>query len=186
MPTKLFTQHLDQDSSAALDLLAHSNIQTLMSRWCDVEAGSSILTVSSVSIPLLDGRFVVIKNDWADTPKDALDYYFLSARITSAPHDISFNPHPKPGEANFIGDHLSLNLGAAAQVKKIDVLALEEKSSEEAVHYDAGLLITREDGLKVAVVRAADSITGFLRIGHKGNDVKDLLSGLNVRLSFGA
>lgn len=186
MPTKLFMQQLDRDSSATLELLAHSSIQTLMSKWCDVEAGSAILTVSSISIPIQDGRFVVIKNDWADTPKDALDYYFLSARITSAPHEISFNPDPKSGEANYIGDHLSLNLGRAARVTKVEVLASAEVSSEETVQYDAGLLITREDGLKVAVVRAANSITGFLRIGHVENDVKELLSGLNVRLSFGA
>lgn len=178
-----FQQHLSQESLDALSVLLDSRIQSVISHDCDIDAGSSILTVASLSIPIGKSRFVIIENDWADTPKNCIDYYFLSARTAPNPLNIHYEPESGPGGSNYKADHLSLHLGAQAQVTKIDVLFATEIGSEESVCYDAGLVLTREDGLRLAIVRQ-ESISGFLHIAHTEPDIAALTASLEVRLSL--
>ncbi|HEU4951987.1 MAG TPA: hypothetical protein VFT46_08530 [Holophagaceae bacterium] len=179
-----YRQHLSEESLEALSVLSESKIQSVLSHSCDIEAGSSILTVVSLSIPIGKRKFLIIENDWADTPRDWINYYFLSARIATSPANIWYESEPGRGGANYKGDHLTLHLGAQNQVARIDVLSAVEMGSRESVHYDAGLLITREDGLKLAIVRQ-ESITGFLRIAYEARDITELTAGLIIRVSLG-
>ena len=178
-----YQQHLSQESLDALSALLDSKIQSVLSHDCDIDAGSSILTVVSLSIPIGKARFVIIENDWADTPKNYIDYYFLSARTAPDPLNIHYEPEPGPGGSNYKADHLSLHLGAQAQVTRVDVLSATEVGSEESAYYDAGLVITREDGLRLAIVRQ-ESISGFLHIAHAEPDIAALTTGLKVRMSL--
>ncbi|MBT2867787.1 hypothetical protein JQK19_11095 [Chromobacterium violaceum] len=178
-----YQQHLSQESLDALSTLLDSKIQSVISHFCDIDAGSSILTVTSLSIPIGKAKFIIIDNDWADTPKNYINYYFLSIRIAANPSNIHYEPEPAPGGANYKADHLSLHLGAQAQVKRIDVLSASEVGPEESVDYDAGLLITREDGLRLAIVRQ-ESISGFLQIAHTETEITTLTTGLDMRLSL--
>ncbi|WP_242102014.1 hypothetical protein [Lysobacter sp. M2-1] len=175
-----FRQHLDKASFDALNVLLGSKIQSLFSPDCDVDAGSALITVPSVSIPIGLERFVVLDNDWADTPEEWINYFFLSARIANTPKDIFYNPNPGPGGTNYKSDHLSLHLGPTASVETIDVLCAAETGSEESVSYDAGLLIARRDGLRVAIVRQ-QSIAAFLQFAHTEQDIAQVTAGLDVR-----
>ena len=178
-----YVQQLSAESLEALSALLDSRIQTVLSHDCDIDVGSSIITVGSLSIPIGKARFVIIENDWADTPENWIDYFFLSARTATEPLNIYYEPDPGPGGSNYKADHLSLHLGAQAQVTRIDVLSATEVGSEETVNYDAGLLITREDGTRLAIVRH-ESIAGFLDIAHTAGDITQLTTGLEVRMSL--
>ena len=178
-------QRIDRESEKALASLAGCKIQTLLSESADVAAGQSLIEVMSVSIQLAKKRFLVIESDWGDTPKEWLDYHCLSARIAGAPRGIRYNPKPPKNGAHYANDHLSLRLGAEASVATVEVLEAHAAGERESVTYDAGILITRTDGLKVAVIRA-DSILGALLIVHAPSEIKQATADLKVRLRYGA
>lgn len=177
---KEFCQHMDEASIEALSVLLGSNIQSLFSPDCDIDVGSALITVPSVSIPIGPEKFIVLDSDWTDTPEEWINYFFLSARVASAPKDIFYDPNPGPGGANYKADHLSFHLGPTASVQSIEILCATETGLEESVSYDAGLLITRRDGLKFAIVRQ-QSITAFLQIAHTDQDIARVTTGLDVR-----
>ncbi len=176
-----FCERLDEESIDALSLLLGSKIQVLWSPSCEIEAGSSVITVESISIPVKrdigQNGFVIVRNDWSDTPVKALDYYFLSVRVDSVPRLIAYSPRKL--------DHLSLHLGAEAQVTKIEILEDSETAEQESVRYDAGLVITRCDGLRFAIVRQ-NSILGWLQIAHTESEIAQLTADLTVRVAYGA
>lgn len=180
---KNYTQELSSESFDALRHLLASKIQNVLSPDCSIAAGSSIITVSSLSIPIGQGRFAIFENDWGDTPAEYIDYFCLSVRIDLAPLAIYFEPNPAPKGFNYKSDHLSLSLGTQTQVAKIEVLSAIEIGSEETVKYDAGLLITRNDGLRLAIVREK-SIAGFLQIAHTDSDIAMLTTDLKIRNSL--
>ncbi len=88
---KSFTALIDKESEKALRELAKSQVQFLFSPSADLNYGSSLITVQNVSIQIGPKRFVIIENDWADTPKEWHDYYILKARISDQPKDIKVN-----------------------------------------------------------------------------------------------
>lgn len=179
---KEFSQHLDPVSLDALVALSGSKIQSLLSHDGGIDAGSALITVASISIPMGPDRFLVLENDWADTPQECINYFFLSARIATAPKNIFYNPRPGPGGTCYQSDHLSLHLGSAASVERIGILCATDRGSAESVSYDAGLLIARCDGLEVAIVRQ-QSIAAFLQIAHTKQDIARVTAGLEVRLT---
>jgi hypothetical protein len=179
------SQRLDRESEIALASLPGRKIQTLMSESADIEVGHSIIEVLSVSIQLNNKKFVVVESDWGDTAKEWLDYHCLSVRIAGAPKRIKYNAKPPKNDANYTFDHLSIHLGAEAAIATIDVLEAREVGEVESVVYDAGFVVTRQDGLRFAIVRA-ESILGSLQIAHAPTDIEALTAGLRVRARYGA
>lgn len=84
----IFKELLSEASKAALQELAASEIQTLKSVWSDIEYGESALVVQSVSILIAPKKYIIIDNDWSDTPKEAHDYYFLRVKVDTVPRNI--------------------------------------------------------------------------------------------------
>ena len=179
------SQRFDRESEKALELLVGAEIQTLLSESCEIAVGESVLEVMSVSIPIGARKFIVIESDWADTPKDWLDYHLLSVRQAKAPRGVYYNHKPPQNGGNYRCDHLSIRLGAVARVASVEVLEAFEQGTAESVVYDAGLLITRVDGLRFAIVRA-NSILGALNIAHAPSDIHELTQNLVVRARYGA
>ncbi|MDP2305631.1 MAG: hypothetical protein Q8P18_06360 [Pseudomonadota bacterium] len=181
---KLFSQQLDEESERAFEALSRSEIHTVLSASCEIRAGGSVLTVGSISIQIEPERFVVIENDWSDTPIEGIDYYFLSARIASSPKGIYFNPNWRPGGVGYHADHMSLNLGPLSRVARVDILEYCDEGTDESVRHDAGLLITRADGLVLSITRE-ETISGNLEIAHRPEEIARAVSGLTLRKSFG-
>ena len=177
---KQFGEQLTIESLEALTALCNANIQFILSCAADVEVGSAVIMVTELSIPIGRDAFVIIENDWADTPREGLDYYSLSARVASSPHQMFFDPAPGPGGFSYKADHFSLHLGATAPVARVEVLSAFEAGSEESVSYDAGLVVTRGDGLQLAIVRK-EGILGALHLAHTPSSIEELLVGLDVR-----
>ena len=180
MPTRETSQRLDDESWVALGVLAKSELQDVMSDGCCAKVGCAILEVLSVSIQIDKRRFVVIESDWADTSKEALDYHCLTIRVSDRPRGIFYDPDPPKGGANYKWDHAMLSLGARSGVARIEILEDAECGESESVVYDAGLLITRLDGVRLAIVRT-ESIVGSLQIAHTPDDIEHLVGELRVR-----
>jgi hypothetical protein len=183
VPMKEFRQHLDEASVEALGALCGSRIQSILAPDCEIDARSALITVSSVSIPIGPARFIVLGNEWADTPQEWMHYFFLSVRIAPAPQCISYNPDPGPAGARYKCDHLCVHLGPMERVEKIEVLCATETGSKERVAYDAGLVLTRADSHQIAIVRE-QSIAARLQIAHTRREIARVTAGLNVRVEM--
>ena len=182
---KLYQEKIDEESESALEELSKSNIQFLYSPAADINFGSSVITVQSISIPLGKQKFLVIDNDWSDTPKEWHDYYFLQARIMDRPKDIAVKETENRDGWTYVMDHLSFHIGKQKKVTSVEILEDFYEGEEEGVRYDAGIVITLEDSTQVAIVRE-ESITGFLQIATLPGENTELIGELRVRVKYHA
>ena len=88
---KEYIQQLSKTSCDALNYCIGKPIQSVLSPSSDLRLGSTIVTTQSVSIRIGTREFLVIENDWADTPEEYHDYYFLEASISDRPKEITVN-----------------------------------------------------------------------------------------------
>jgi len=182
---KSFTELIDKESEKALRELAKSQVQFLFSPSADLNYGSSLITVQNVSIQIGPKRFVIIENDWADTPKEWHDYYILKARISDQPKDIKVNESENGKNWTYVMDHLSFHLGRLEKVSGVVVIEDQYSGEQESVHYDAGLVIELNNSKRLSIVRE-QSITGFLEIAYTSQEVQDSISGLKQRVIYSA
>ena len=162
---KTATATIDRESAAASKALLNQNIM-LFAPHADMDYGSSVIAAKHVSIALTGGdRFVVLECGWEDTAA-GYDYYRLRARLADGPRGIA-----KLGRD---WDYLSFSLGACQHFT----------GEEEAVRFDAGIRITRQDGTRIAIVRR-QSIAGLLEFAALPEDNDCLASDLQTRLLYG-
>ena len=171
---KTIAAKIDRDSEAALKALLNSPTQTLLAPHADMNYGSSIIAVKHVSIGLAGERFVVLECDWDETA-EGYDYYHLSTRLADSPKDIK--------NQRRAWNYLSFSLGASQAVAAVEVLEAHFVFAEEAVRYDAGIRIIREDGARFAVV-CQQSIAGLLEFAALPEDGESLTSDLETRIRY--
>jgi len=176
---KIYSQSLDQESISSLEYFVSCDIQSLLFSSADMDYGSNLLQVTNISIPIGPKKYLIIDNDWCDTPKEYHDYYFLEVRISNEPNGIGFRDNGKK-HYTLVNVPFLLHLGPRKSVEKVTVLTYSHAGEEESVEYDAGLLIELSGGVKVAVVRV-ESISGFLYVAHTAPDIARLTRGLNQR-----
>ena len=166
---------IDHESEAALKALLNSTVGTLLSPHAEMRHGSSIIAVKHVSIPLAEDRFVIIECEWDETA-EGYDYYRLSARLTDRPKDIEHRRRT--------WNHFSFSLGASQTVAAVEVLEAQLIIAEAAPRFDAGIRITLQDGMRMAIVRQ-ESIAGLLEFAALPEDNAELASDLQTRLLYG-
>jgi len=93
---KSFTQHLDDKSEEALGNSLGKNIGFLFPE-VNLYTNSEGFSTTSVSISLDHKSYLIIDNDWADTPVEAIDYYFFGASLSDKPKDINVTEHSGKG-----------------------------------------------------------------------------------------
>ena len=180
----MYLLHIDEESDKALSLLSTSAIQFVISEWCEVHAGKSTLTLKTAYIQVSPTQFISIETDWLFTSEpDGLRHHEMILRTVSDPGKIFYEPARSPGGFNFKGDHASVCLGAKCNVSKVDVLVATETGPAQTSIYDAGVVITREDGLRIAMVRT-ESIAGFMDLAHESTGIETLCKGLKIRRTY--
>ena len=184
MHMKIYRQQYSDQSIAALEDLVGSEIGSILSPWCDIDYGSSLLLTSHLSIGLEPRKFLILENDWSDTPIEYHDYYFMEAKIANVPLDINVKDEGNE-HLTYITDHITLRLGGNSVVNRVSVLEDEYIGEKEGVLYDAGILIEQDNGNKVAIIRQ-ESITGFFEIAHSKSDIESLTKDLKVRVELNA
>lgn len=182
---------MDSASEQAVQSLVGCAVQTVdrrvltcTSRYA-ASVGTSLWEVASVSIPLASQRFFVLESKWSDTEKERLDYFYLSARISDAPEEVGSSSSRTLVEGVSDEDQFALELGPRLQITSVDILEAHETGAYEAFIYDVGLLITRIDGVQVALIRDPDSILGGLWVTHAPEVIDELRTGLRIRSRYG-
>ena len=138
------------------------------------------ITAADFSLALGNKSFCVIENDWADTPKAALDYYFLKATICDWPKGVGRSVGPTGMEALLQPSSITLRTPAAA-VTSIVILEHRESHQDESVHYDTGIVFSRADGYRFALF-AEQSIIGQLEFTDREDVIARLLEDNSERL----
>ncbi len=176
-------QKLDSKSEAFLKKSLGKRIQSIMSGNFELDVEMKCIISTTISIGLgKKNEYLIISNDWADTPEEAIDYYFLDVKIEKEPADIKTKVDP-----NLVGSLIhhpnfsKIVLGASSELKEICVYEKFEEGDEEMVKYDSAILFTRQDKLSF-LIKNDDSITGYLKIIVDTNEIEVELSDLNPRL----
>ena len=138
-------------------------------------------SVATVSIPIDSQKYLVIKNAWAETPIELLDYYFLSAAISGVPDGIKVETNPEFPQFGPIIQHpfSSLNFSTKAKyIRRITVYEfLEEGEKDEKVQYDTAIVFEREDDSVVCFrVEQSPATTGDLEILTHYPDIEKYLN----------
>lgn len=180
---KKYVKYIDDESVKALEKTLGMSVQSVLAPSARLYIGGSFVITQSVSMRIGVREFLILQNDWTDTPNEYLHYYFLGATISDRPKDILVKEQKSNACWSYFMDHFSLQLGARSRVVSIQVLESGCIGENESVAYDAGVLFCLENGRKFSITRE-ESISGFLQISHAQKDIKDAISGLNIRLQY--
>jgi len=175
-----FSEQLDYDAIQALQELSECRIQTLRSPSSTHSIDHSYVTIPHVSIRIGPKRFLTIGNDWADTPKEYIDYYLMNVDITDRPKGIYVEPYKDCW--SYRADNMTLSLGAQQSIKMVSVYEDHYRGEHESVTCDVAILIVLESEKQILIARE-ESISGLLTMSTNLEDIAKDTAGLEVRWS---
>jgi hypothetical protein len=173
-----FAQLIADSGIDALRTVLGRDVFQLFTRAIEVRGHQ--ITATDFSLSLGNKSFCVIENDWADTPKTALDYYFLKATICDWPKGVERSVGPTGTEALLQPSSITLRTPAAA-VTSIVVLEHRESFEDESLRYDSVIVFSRADGYRFALF-AERSIIGQLEFTDSEDAISRLMEDNSERL----
>ena len=177
---KNFIQYLDTSSERALRSAVGKGVGFLFPEaWLDVNREG--ILVSSVSISLGHKSYLIVENDWADTPIDYLDYYLFSASLSDKPKDIKVTEDSGPG---WLHHHVStIHTWSPTIIDKVSIYEFSESTEEESVRYDSAILFNYENGQ--ILLTADQSISGNIEVNHKPEVINEIVGTMIFRKEIG-
>ncbi|HCA59043.1 MAG TPA: hypothetical protein DEP46_13805 [Blastocatellia bacterium] len=171
-----YFRQLSEESETALRTALGKNVGLLFPEaWLDVTREGAV--VSSVSISLGHRSYLIIENEWADTPIGFMDYYSFSASLSDRPKDIRVTEDTGPG---WLHHHVStIHTWSPTIIDKITVYETSDSFEEEAIRYDSAILFDYEAG---QILLTPDrSITGYIAINYKPNVIIEIIATMKYR-----
>ncbi len=177
-------EKLDSESESALNYMINKSVQSIKSGNFELDVRTDYILTTTISINVSREEYLIISNDWADTQKEAIDYYILNVRIEKEPADIktSKDPNLKNSLVHY-PNFSSILLGASSKLKEIIVYERIEKGETEEVQYDSAIFFKRIDNL-CFLIKNDDSITGYLKLVTKEKQIAKEISELKPRLKI--
>jgi len=176
----LYTEHISNAGLESLKNLADSRIQSLLSSHSEWRINGHYFLVPEVSIRLGPKRFLIINNEWKDTPKDFINYYKLEASIADRPQRIKVEPYRDCWSYHL--DHMTFALGRKQGIKSVSVLEDQYTENRESVRYDSAIHIVLEHENQV-LISPDQSISGLLTITTDLTEIEADISTLKTRWS---
>ena len=173
---KTYTHQLNEVSEKAL-ASALGKRAGFMFPEATLSVSSDGVLTSSVSISLGHKSYLIVENDWADTPIAALNYYLLSASLSDRPKDIKVTEDTGPGWLHHFAS--TLDTWSPTIVDRIAIYEFSEAFEDETVNYDSAILISYEAGQ--VLLSPEQSISGFIEINYKQKDIKEILDTMRLR-----
>ena len=177
-------EKLDSESESALNYILNKAIHSVMSGNFELDVRTDYILTTTISINISRDEYLIISNDWADTEKEAIDFYMLNARIEKTPADIKTENNPNfKNSLIHCPNFSSINLGTTSELKEIIVYGRIEKGITEEVQYDSAIFFKRMDNL-CFLIKNDDSITGYLKIVLKEKQIAEEITELKPRLKI--
>lgn len=134
--------------------------------------------VPDVSIRLGPKCFLVINNDWNDTPKEYINYYKLEVSIEDRPQKIRVEPYKECWSYHL--DHMTFSLGPRQAIKSVSVYEDQYTENIESVKYDSAIhiVLSCEDQI---LTSPDQSISGLLTVTTSLAEINADLSALQLR-----
>jgi hypothetical protein len=170
----IFTAQLSNEDIDSLRLLLGHGLWQIFSGAIEVEG--PVLTVWNLSILLERGRWIVVTNDWIETPVEFLDYFQLRVEVAETPRDIVVR------ENGALVAPSSILLRPPSPITRISILERMEgdEAGAERVVYDHGFILDRADGVRVCIA-AARTIAAQLEVTTDPAAVHRIMEGCRLR-----
>ncbi len=180
---EIFTENIGKIGEKALRKSIGEYIQHIKSGGFEIRLENDFIQSSTISINLDCEKYLTISNDWADTPIEYTNYYFLKVRIEKKPVNIRTEYDEEWGWDVITSPHSSISFGASSLVSEILVFEKNFIGESETVNFDSAILFKREDGIKF-LIKTVDDISGELKIVLEEKHIEKELEGLTERLKF--
>lgn len=176
---KQYVRQLSEESESALRTAIGKSVGFLFPDAClDVSREGAV--VSSVSISLGHKSYLIVENEWYDTPIGYMHYYSFSALLSDRPKDIRVTVDTGPG---WLHHHLSsIHTWSPTIIGKITIFETSESFEEEVIKYDSAILFDYEAGQ--ILLTPERSITGYIEINHKPDAITEIIATMNYRKEF--
>ena len=198
---KAFERRIDSDSENILRKCVGRQINSILAGGFEVSTVYRRIQSTDVSIPVDDESYLIIGNDWYETPIHAVNFFQLSMRLSDHPKDIetkkilegvkktrpqvAFDTDLENMLASKKGlmlypNHSQLHLRERAPIKSIAILERSCEEEKESVVYDCGVMFTMSTSERICIV-VQDSIAGLFEISFSDEDVDAVLRECNVK-----
>ena len=174
----LFQEQNSEENLQQLTGVIGRTIQQLFLPEISIDVSQKSIQFSSCSIPI-EGTYLIIQNDWNDTPKEYLDYYHLKIFVSTAPKDLKIEK--KKGMKAFSYPTSTISLGVASPISKIEIYQYEEDGDDESVLYDRAIIVSRDDDLQI-LFTVDDTIAGQVEFSSDDNLISEVRNKLSLRV----
>ncbi len=168
---------MDEKAETSLGAALGKNIGFLFPE-IEVSIWAEGFTTPSVSISLDHKSYLIIDNDWADTPDEGIDYYFLGASLSDVPKDIKVTTHSGQGWLHHRSSGLST--GDYNFVSQITIYEYSDSFETESVQYDAAILFEFENKKQILFSRE-ETIAGKIEVNYKADIIQEILKTIMPR-----
>ncbi len=147
----LYEARLSEETIAALRSILGETIYQIYAPT--LEMGGKWALAPSLSLHREGVGYVVIENEWMETPTEFIDYWQISARRSQSPKDIKTRIGENgAGDILYYPSHINLAFSESA----INRIAVHEETwsnieNQESVAYDHALIFYREDGYRFCI-----------------------------------
>ena len=181
---KKYQEHIGKEGEKILKSAIGKQIQVLWSPGFTLDLDHPNIVTNSLSIGLDSKEYLIIDNDWYDTPNNYLDIYTMEVSLSDEPAGIEVTKKESGG--NIIHYPVSsLCLGKSSSIATIKVFEIIEELEEESVEFDAGILFIREDNLQFFVTPER-TISGALEIISNITEIESNIESMRERVKLGA
>ena len=182
---KIFTQYMSDLALTSLHDCIGIPIKGIYCPGATIAIGTKMAQFKSASIPLGHRRYLVISNDWADTPIEAIDYYFLDAVITDRPKGINVSDSKSGRLLGWEHHHPLCHFlfGQESRIFRIEVFYSVNPAEEEQAEFDSAIRFSLESGFEFCF-SPSESISGEIEINFDTSLIKDLLEPMHLRRQF--
>jgi|JI8StandDraft_2_1071088.scaffolds.fasta_scaffold118719_2 hypothetical protein len=176
---KSYVSEIDDASASALSAFVGQPLGRLCAPDGTVDLERGVLWSQQIVVYAFPEAKIILSADWDETEKEWIDLFPISARIESSSH--FYMPNGRRGL--HVPEKVKLDFRSGSRVARIDILSFGQVGDRERVTYDGGLLITREDGLRVAICRQG-SISADVEIAWTNDGIAEIVAGSTCRRSF--
>ncbi len=174
---KVFQEQNTEEKLQELVGIIGRTIQQLFLPEISIDVPQKSIKFFSCSIPI-EENYLIIQNDWNDTPKEYLDYYNLKILLSATSKDLKIE---KYGDTEaFSYPTSTISLGAASPISKIEIYQYEENGDDESVLYDRAIIISRDDSLQI-LFTVDDNIAGQVEFSSNDKLISEVREDLRCR-----
>jgi len=136
-----------------------------------VDVNECFVRAPYFAFSLNKNEFLIIDNDWDETPKNYLEYYKMGISVSDSLGNVEVTDFE--GFKNVLDGVCTVQLGPRRKIISVSIREQRGQGDQESIHCDAGLIFRFEDG-SCFYIAPEDSISGYLEFSSNREAVTEL------------